>query len=210
MTPYYEHKGITIYRADCREIFSDIVDSCGSVITDVPYGIGKPYGGLKDDLALFQDATRMIAESGKPTCTTLSVSRIFDLPIRPQWMGVWEKPLGMMGLAAYPFYPHWEPIAFWNVKGDFLGNKGHRSDVYKAMPARAQDSDHPTPKPVSLFADLIQHIGSGVIIDPFMGSGTTLLAAKNLGCKAIGIEYEEAYCELAAQRLSQEVLQFTA
>lgn len=209
MEPYYEHAGIAIYHGDCRDIFSRVASECGSVITDVPYGLGKLYGSsVRDDMSLFIDAIDLIAQSSKPTCTTISVSRIFDLPVRPQWVGVWEKPLAKMALAAYPFYPHWEPIAFWNIKGDYLGNKGHRSDVYSAVPESAQESGHPTPKPISLFVDLIEHIGKGVILDPFMGTGTTLVAAKNLGRRAIGIEIEEKYCELAAKRLAQEVFDF--
>ena len=71
---------------------------------------------------------------------------------------------------------------------------------------------HPTQKPVRLMRELVGLFSSPgqVVLDPFMGSGTTLVAAKKLGRKAIGIEIEEKYCEIAAKRLSQEVFDFRA
>ena len=76
---------------------------------------------------------------------------------------------------------------------------------------RRQDSNHPTQKPIDLMVWLVKTFSNHntTIIDPFMGSGTTLLAAKQLNRQAIGIEIEEKYCEIAAQRLSQEVFDFS-
>jgi site-specific DNA-methyltransferase (adenine-specific) len=210
--PYYEHAGITIYHGDCREFMGPItehLDLPGCVIADPPYGVGKDYGCLsKDNLSTFRWAVALVADSGLPASVHMSVSRLYDLPRRPQWTGVWNKPLGMSGLIAYPIYPHWEPIAFYNIKGDYAGNNGHRSDVYTVLPIRPDPEGHPSPKPEALTAELIRFFNTYVYIDPFMGSGTTLVAAKNLGRKAIGIEIEERYCEIAAKRLSQEVFDF--
>jgi len=70
---------------------------------------------------------------------------------------------------------------------------------------------HPCPKPVGLFIRLIKAFAQNdeIVVDPFCGSGVTLRAAKEMNQRAIGIEIEERYCEIAAKRLSQEVLQFT-
>jgi DNA modification methylase len=71
-----------------------------------------------------------------------------------------------------------------------------------------RDNLHPTAKPVKLLQKYIAALNAKLVIDPFMGSGTTLRAAKDLGRRAIGIECEEKYCEITARRLDQEVFEF--
>lgn len=95
---------------------------------------------------------------------------------------------------------------------DFHGHPGSRStgDVWRdpapGLGFQAAQRLHPNEKPLSVLIQLVTACPPGVIADPFMGSGTTLRAAKDLGRKAIGIELEEAHCETAAIRMSQEVL----
>jgi len=202
--PYYEHAGITIYHGDCREVLPQL--EVDSVVADPPYGVGKDYGVCDDTLETFREAVMLC--SSRRAAVFVPVCRIWDLPVRPQWMGIWNKRYGASGLIAYPIYPHWEGIALYNLSGDFAGNVGHRSDVFNFAPAKAQGSGHPTPKPLDLMKELVGWMPGSSVCDPFAGSGTTLVAAKAIRKTAIGIEIEERYCEIAAKRLSQEVLDF--
>lgn len=97
----------------------------------------------------------------------------------------------------------------WTHNGvDFPKSNVLDADSYRhGMPGKV---NHPTQKPLRVFAPLIKasSFEGDCVLDPFMGSGTTLRAAKDLGRQAIGIEIEERYCEIAARRLSQEVLSF--
>lgn len=204
--PYYDNGGIQIYHGDSHEILP-LLDF-GSIITDTPYGVGKDYGeASEDDLDGFKRAVSLVASRNVPASLFVPPPRLLDLPVRPQWIGAWTKTYGASGLIAYPIYPHWEAICFYSIKGNYAGNKGHRSDVFEFAPARAYGTGHPTPKPVDMMQELIRFVcrTDGVIADPFMGRGTTLRAAKNLGRKAVGIDIEEKYCELAANFLRQEV-----
>jgi site-specific DNA-methyltransferase (adenine-specific) len=89
----------------------------------------------------------------------------------------------------------------------FIG-KRESSVITMNKPPANNRPDHPTPKPIGLMELLINKT-DGLIADPFAGSGATLIAAKNLGRKAIGVELEEKYCELIAKRLSQNTFDFS-
>ena len=208
MNPYYEDSAVTIYHGDCREILP-ILPKVDLVLTDPPYGVGKDYGSSSDDIPeTFAWASKMVAETLLPSAVLSSVSNMRFAP-DPDWTGVFRKTYGAMAMFSMPFYPHWEAILFYNLKGYYFGNKGHRSDVFECLPETASKIGHITPKPLGLMSQLIEFMpAKGTILDPFMGSGTTLRAAKDLGRKAIGIEIEEKYCEIAAKRMAQEVLEF--
>lgn len=90
----------------------------------------------------------------------------------------------------------------------FSGHRGPGVLRYNGISPNFVIRDHPTEKPLKLMKHLVSKCPDGTILDPFMGSGTTLRAAKDLGRQAIGIEIEERYCEIAAKRLAQGVLQF--
>lgn len=121
---------------------------------------------------------------------------------------IWSRPKGHNFNDGY-FVPSFEWI-FLLAKDDFKLEKQACGfgDVWKMNPSDDRDGDHPAPFPEALPSRAIQATTAELVCDPFSGSGTTLVAAKNLGRKAIGIEIEERYCEIAANRLSQEIFDF--
>ena len=118
---------------------------------------------------------------------------------RVQGMIVWDK--GHFGLGN-GFRSQHELICHASKGVPTIHDKGCGNVLQFS---RQEPVDHPSPKPPGLMERLIEVVTppGGMVLDPFMGSGTTLLAAKALGCKAIGVEIEERYCEVAARRLAQ-------
>jgi DNA modification methylase len=211
MTPYYEDDAVTIYHGDCREILPAL-DDVGGIVTDPPYGVGYDYGNeyldVKGDAYWEQFGEWMNAMR---CCTDMITftHRVTALRVLTDWdwVSIWNKPLAMSGLNALPIMPHWEPIFMYGVK--MRKDIPRHFDVVSVNPQNARSSghEHPCPKPLGLMAELIRWtIPGGLVVDPFMGSGTTLRAAKDLGRKAIGCDISERYCEIAAKRMAQEVL----
>lgn len=217
--PYYSDDAVTIYHGDCREVLPAL-DRPAAIVTDPPYGVGIKYGPSYNDRRSdywewFVDILDMMRAAAPIVAFTHRVAALRHLT-GWDWVGVWNKPRSLSGLVQLPVSPHWEPIFLYGITG--RKDLPRRFDVFSVNPAipavappTAAHLDHPTPKPVSLMQQLIDWVApTGVVIDPFMGSGTTLRAAKDLGRHAVGIEIEERYCEIAAKRLGQEVLAFGA
>ena len=217
MTPYYERDGITIWLGDCRDILPTL--EADVIITDPPYNCGKNYGEHTNDNLPWPewcgwwDGCLEMMGAAAPDILAFMSQTAWRKYVRlgrhePDWTLCWHKPLAL-ACCALPFMPHWEPIAYWGLT--------RRKDIPKSATAAGWGGDvlscnvnqniwgHPTEKPIRLMRDLVSRF-DGLILDPFMGSGTTLRAAKDLGYKAIGIEIEEKYCEIAVKRLAQEVL----
>jgi site-specific DNA-methyltransferase (adenine-specific) len=202
MTPYYEHAGITIYHGDCREVLPDVWFGVDAVITDPPYGHGKRWsGGTWATNPIYDLAFQWDAE---PVEQSLIDSVITSAPAVIIWGGnYYTMPPSRCWLS-------WLKTQQMETMADFelaWTNLDRPSKSFKESRNPDGKREHPTQKPESLMRWCIGFCpGAGSILDPFMGSGTTLRAAKDLRRPAIGIEREERYCEIAAKRLEQEVL----
>ena len=202
--PYYDSDGITLYHGDCREIVDSI--ECDVVVTDPPYGIsfvgynhGTVVGDHDDKCAIF--LSRLAVRW--PTVSFGANHYAKHLPSVGSW-SCWDKRTNKDAdkMFGSPFE------LLWSSGDDRPGL------MYRLQHGGVVNADgvgakrlHPTQKPTTLMLWVIaDHAPSGVILDPFAGSGTTLVAAKQLGRRAIGIEIEERYCEIAAKRLAQGVL----
>uniref|UniRef100_A0A6M3Y4N1 Putative methyltransferase n=1 Tax=viral metagenome TaxID=1070528 RepID=A0A6M3Y4N1_9ZZZZ len=209
--PYYDRDGILILRGDCREILPHL-PPVDLVLTDPPYGIGYSSGyggdawgdgsiqgdeghGLRDKILGMTNAPFLVFGAWRvppPPGTRMAL--------------VWDQK-GALGMGALdlPWKPSFQMI--------FVGGKGFhgRRDgaVLRCAPVQSMAKNgrvHPHEKPVPLLKLLLLKSPPGVVLDPFMGSGTTLVAARDLGRQAIGIEIEERYCAIAKRRLAQGVL----
>ncbi len=202
LKPYYEEAGITIYHGDCREILPTL--PCDAILTDPPYGANRDrgtgqYGKLRS--AGFGNWDSCAADLGHLP----SVQRIiwggnyFALPPSRMFL-LWDKGAGFSGRDFAECEQAW---CSWD------GN----AQIYRRDPLAARDyvgKEHPTEKPIPLFQWCIGRflVRPLALVDPYLGGGSTLIAAKNLQMSAIGIEIEERYCEIAAKRLAQSVFDF--
>ena len=214
MKPYFQDDAVTIYHGDCREILPTLHGDIDLVLTDPPYGIALANHDPNGRRALRSYAVAG-DESGHTGQEVLDRYRdaatiAFACPERP-WRGCWNQYLvwnkgGGTGGGGEPtlyWYRTWELIQVRR-----LGVlQGQRDSAVLAFGGRGNEfSLHPTQKPLTLLRYLVAKTTAQTVLDPFMGSGTTLRAAKDLGRKAIGIEIEERYCEIAAKRMAQGVL----
>ena len=208
--PYYEDGSVTIYHGDCREIVPGL-SGVDLLLADPPYG-----------MAWNGKVTRGRNGTGKKGPTRSFGSSIVgdDVAFDPRPWVTFPKVI-LWGFQHYAAHLPVGSVLVWLKRyddgfGSFLSDAdlawmkgGHgvycMRDV--SLQGDSRNRRHPTEKPLPLMQWCIIKAGDvDTVLDPFMGSGTTLRAAKDLGRKAIGIEIEERYCEIAANRMRQEVL----
>lgn len=201
MTPYYEEAGITIYHGDCREILP-MLPSVDLVLTDPPYGIGFAAQPTKwQRLAGHQaenwdnrpvDDLRLVLSYGR--CQVAWGGNYYVLPPTRGWL-CWYKPDAPPSMGSFE-------LAWTNQ------DRNARIITHSISATNAERVGHPTQKPLAVILWTMNQFPGETVLDPFMGSGTTLVAAKQLGRRAIGIEIEQKYCDIAIERLRQSVLDF--
>jgi site-specific DNA-methyltransferase (adenine-specific) len=215
--PYFRDDAVVIYHADCRDILPLIpTDSIDLVLTDPDYNgrdigpKGKSYeSGMphlpEEEYAAWCrkwfDLCRHITERLVFSTGTINA---WNYP-KPRWVMVWHKP-GSPTNNGTGGFSLWEPILVYGK-----GTPRISQDLYTATPlnfTREEWAKHPCPKHPGVWKWVLNSVSrpGEVVLDPFLGSGTTARVAKDLGRFAIGIEIEEKYCEIAAKRMAQGVL----
>ena len=207
MTPYFQNDACVIYHGDCREILPDL--EAELVVTDPPYGMRYQSNYRKarhkkiagDDSLPVDVIAMLIEKASRAVYSFCRWDNISEMPT-PRSVLAWVKNNWSMGDLKHEHGRQWEACCFYpGPKHEFLCRI---PDVIHA--SRTRNTRHPTEKPVSLISQIINCNVGDVILDPFMGSGTTLRAAVDNGRRAIGIEIDEAYCEVASRRMEQGVL----
>lgn len=227
-TPYYEADGITIYCGDCRGILP-LLPKADLVLTDPPYGVKaelnsttarripwsvsgerrkNAYEGMDDSIEYVQSVVIPCFQSALSNSRRAIVTpgnRCLTLYPMPDSFGCFFQPAstGLQRWGRCDSQPIFYYGSFPRKSREIPGQ-----NLSWRLTESPERNGHPCPKPYKAWLRLAQ-LGScdgELILDPFMGSGTTLRVAKDLGRRAIGIEINEAYCKIAVEMLRQQVL----
>jgi len=219
--PYYEDESVTLYHGDCREV--DAWLAADVLITDPPYGrawkqrdTGKGRGWASDaNIGIANDENTEARDSALAAWGARPALAFGDLMLPPpagtKHVLVYDKGAAAGFTGAVGGYRRNVEAIYLIGTGWGSGLGGDSAVLSTSTPKGgnlARRTGHPHTKPVDLMELLSSRCPAGVIADPFAGSGSTLVAARNLGRKAIGVELEERYCEVIAKRLDQGVLDF--
>ena len=220
--PYYQDDAVTIYHGDAREI-APCLPTADALVTDPPYGIGWARGTWNDSPEAYPGLMRWLVEEAEHAVANgwcfvfqamLNVGRYHEW--FPKGFRIYAACKNFAQILPTGIWHSWDPVVFWShgtpprntnaaetCKRDY--HVGNVAGVF------GERSEHPCPKPIDTMSHIVSiaSLPGQTVFDPFAGSGTTLRAAKDLGRKAIGIEIEERYAEIAAKRCSQEVLDLT-
>ncbi len=187
--------------ADCRDVLP-VLSGIDAVVTDPPYGVGFKYVSHNDTRIGYEEFCKEWFDLCQSKVTTILLTPGTNnvamwSRLRPyRWILAWLKP-GAMGNSPVGVC-NWEPVLMW---GKGTRNK---TDVFTAPIIPTKETGvHPCPKPVNWAVEAILRVPGNVILDPFMGSGTTGVACARLGRRFIGIEIEPTYFDIARRRIEQ-------
>ena len=195
-----------LYNGDCREILDDIndVDVC---LTDPPYGLGKEYNTFLDT----SEEVKKLADIWLPKARKISKRVVFTPGVTGQWF--YPKPDWVMswivratGSRGKWGFSNWQPILCYGKDAYLTSGKGARLDILDIGHIGDLENkfDHPCPKPLPVWNHLLNRVSlSGVVLDPFMGTGTTGVAAITLDRPFIGIEKDKSYFEICVERIKK-------
>jgi site-specific DNA-methyltransferase (adenine-specific) len=205
MKIYKPNENITLYHADCQSIFDTL--QFDSIVTDPPYGMSFVSNHRKEKHKFIENDDN--EELLKWICNVnvnhskyvfCRWDNIYNVN-KPKSLITWVKNNWSMGDLNHEHGRQTETILFYAGEKHFFPN-GRPSDVIKAP--RTLNNYHPTEKPIQLMHAIIEWT-NGVVIDPFMGSGSTAIASIRANRKFIGIEIDENYFEIACNRIKQEL-----
>lgn len=223
--PYYQDDTVTLYLGDCRDILPEIEGGVSVLVTDPPYGIAwtrarnaarksRAHPGILNDEDTTHRDEALAVFLPRPAVVFGSLYAPFPAAVRQ--VLIWQKPNDAGVVGSTTGYRRDVEAVF--LCGDWPLINARKSSVLRCTTvpnigspsSPAGRTGHPHAKPVDLMAALLEACPPGVVCDPFTGSGSTLVAAKLLGRRAVGIELDEQYAEVAARRLAQDVLNFGA
>jgi site-specific DNA-methyltransferase (adenine-specific) len=212
--PYYQDDKITLYHGDCIEI--DDWLAADVLVTDPPYGMAFVSSRTTQKRPVANDHNADVRDSalrlwGAKPAAVFGTWRV-DKPKDVQQVLIWDKRGAGPGMGdlSTAFGTSHEEIYLLGHWAKRAARRGSVITTESSPSSLTTKIGHPTPKPVGLMEIIVAAAQPGIIADPFAGSGSTLIAARNLGCRAVGVEIEERYCELIARRLAQGCLDFEA
>lgn len=203
--PYYSDDRVTLYHGDARAILPSV--HADVLVTDPPYGVGMT--SFEDSLGVAIEGMNLAP--GNRAAVFMSPRTVFDFTAgmvgwKPQRM-LWMHKAADMAAPWRGWCMNSEAIVILaRPKAKWPKPTDYRSDVYRVGPW--ERAGHPCGKPLEVVGDLVRRLASPdeIILDPFAGSGATLVAARDHGRKVVGVEIDERYCEIAANRLAQDTL----
>lgn len=220
LTSYYSDDLVTLYHGDCRDLLPEL-DPVDLVLTDPPYGISYVSGWTSGPRSrpISSDTARLAIRMQKAVIPMLRAQHVLWFTRWDVWPDVWEVLAMWLPLRGMLVWDKSDPgmgdLSHWGPSYELIASAGHGKtigsrdqSVLRFQKPPSTNRRHPTEKPVDLLEYLIGKLDATTVLDPFAGSGSTLVAARNLGRRVVGIEIEERYCEVAAKRFSQGVLEF--